>query len=108
MRAAVFGNVGTMVSFAVGHGDAEELAGEFDPYGVPTLTGLSRGEVCVRAVTAGETEQPFLGQTFADVGWSYDSRKKVIEQSRRRWGTRREVVEEKIERWGLPNHREGR
>jgi hypothetical protein len=100
VRAAVFGNVGTMVSFAVGHSDAEELAGEFDPYGINTLTGLRRGQVCVRSISAGETGQPFLGATFADVGWSYGSREKVIEQSRRRWGRRREVVESKIARWG--------
>jgi hypothetical protein len=36
VRAAVFGNVGTMVKFAVGHSDAEELAGEFDPYRTET------------------------------------------------------------------------
>ena len=100
VRAAVFGNVGTLVSFAVGHTDAEELAGEFDPYGVEVLTGLYRGEVCVRTISGGETGQPFLASTFAEVGWSYGSRKKVIEQSRRRWGRRREIVEAKIARWG--------
>ncbi len=98
VRAAVFGNVGTMVSFAVGHTDAEELAGEFDPYGIETLTGLGKGEVCVRTVADGGI-QPFLGATFAEVGWSYGTRATVIEQSRRRWGRRREVVEAKIARW---------
>jgi len=100
VRAAVFGNVGTMISFGIGHTDAEELAGEFKPYGVETLTGLGRGEVCVRTVAGGATGQPFLAQTFAEVGWSYGSRDKVIGQSRRRWGRRREVVEGKIARWG--------
>jgi len=88
-----------MVSFAVGHSDAAELAGEFDPYGSNTLTGLRRGEVCVRSISAGKTSEPFLGQTFSEVGWSYGSRAKVLEQSRRRWGRRREIVEAKIERW---------
>jgi hypothetical protein len=99
VRAAVFGNVGTMITFAVGHKDAEELAGEFDPYGVNTLTGLTRGQVCVRTISAGETGQPFLGKTFGEVGWNYGSRKKVFEQSRRRWGRRRQIVEAKIARW---------
>jgi hypothetical protein len=97
VRAAVFGNVGTMVSFAVGHSDAEELAGEFDPYGVETLTGLRKGEVCVR--TMADDGQPFLGSTFAKVGWICGGRRKVIEQSRRRWGKRREAVETKIGKW---------
>ena len=32
VRAAVFGNVGTLVSFQLGYDDAEALAGEFAPY----------------------------------------------------------------------------
>jgi hypothetical protein len=99
VRAAVFGNVGTLVSFTVGHSDAEELAGEFDPYRTETLTGLHRGQVCVRSSAGGETGYPFLGETFAEVGWTYGSRQKVLEQSRRRWGRRRQVVEAKITRW---------
>ena len=100
VRAAVFGNVGTLVSFAVGHTDAEELSGEFDPYGNEILTGLYRGEVCVRTISGGETGQPFIGMTFRDVGWNYGSRENVREQSRRRYGRRREIVEAKIARWG--------
>jgi hypothetical protein len=99
VRAAVFGNVGTMVSFAVGHTDAEELAGEFAPYTAETLIDLGRGEVCVRTVVGGDTGQPFLGATFAEVGWSYGGRAMVMAQSRRRWGRRREIVEAKIARW---------
>jgi hypothetical protein len=98
VRAAVFGNVGTMVSFAVGHSDAGELAGEFDPYGINTLTGLSRGQVCVRSTSGGETGEPFLGKTFSEVGWSYGGKEKVVARSRRLWGCRREVVEAKISR----------
>src|SRR3989442_1367522 len=74
VRAAVFGNVGTLVSFAVGHSDAEELAGEFDPYGIQTLTGLTRGQVCVRSSAGGETAYPFLGETIGEVGWRYGGR----------------------------------
>ena len=97
VQAAIFGNVGTMVSFAVGHNDAEELSGEFKPYGLETLTNLGVGEVCVRSAAGGG--QPFLGATFSEVGWGYGARETVIEQSRRRWGTRREIVEAKIARW---------
>jgi hypothetical protein len=98
IRAAVFGNVGSSVSFAIGHSDAE-LAGEFDPYGVEALISLRKGEICVRTVAGGETGYPFLAATFAEVGWNCGSRTKVVEQSRRRWGRRQEVVEEKIGRW---------
>ena len=104
IRAAVFGNVGTLVAFQVGYDDAEALAGEFTPYGPEVLTGFHRGEVAVRTVAGGTTSVPFLGSTIAEVGWSYASREKVIEQSRRRWGRRREEVEARLERW-LSNSR---
>jgi hypothetical protein len=58
--------------------------------------------------TRRKSGQPFLGQTFGEVGWSYGSREKVLEQSRRRWGRRREIVEAKIARWGHTAARERR
>lgn len=99
VRAAVFGNVGTLISFQLGFDDAEELAGEFSPYVANALTDLDRGAVCVRSIRGGMTGEPFFGKTISEVGWSYASRAKVIEQSRRRWARRREVVEEKLARW---------
>jgi hypothetical protein len=99
VRDAVFGNVGTLISFMVGHDDAEELAGEFAPYSPEKLTELSRGEVCARTVVDGATTAPFSGSTIAEVGWSHRSREKVITQSRQRWGRRREEVEAKLARW---------
>jgi len=99
VRAAVFGNVGTLISFQLGHDDAEELAGEFAPYVPNSLTGLNRGDVCVRSIMGGMTGEPFFGKTIREVGWSYASRAKVVEQSRRRWGRRREEVEAAIARW---------
>jgi type IV secretory pathway TraG/TraD family ATPase VirD4 len=99
IRAAVFGNVGTLVAFQVGAGDADELAGEFSPYVPEVLTGFYRGEVAVRTVMGGMTGVPFLGRTIAEVGWSYGGRETVMEQSRRRWGRRREVVEARLQRW---------
>ena len=99
VRAAVFGNVGTLIAFQVGHDDAEELAGEFAPYVPNSLTGLYRGEVCVRTVMGGMTGEPFFGKTIREVGWGYASREKVIGQSRRRYACRREEVEAAIGRW---------
>ncbi|MBV9824734.1 MAG: hypothetical protein JO001_03495 [Alphaproteobacteria bacterium] len=99
VRDAVFGNVGTLISFQLGHDDADELAGEFAPYSPASLTDLYRGEVCVRTVRSGATLAPFLGRTIGEVGWRYNNRAKVIEQSRRRWMRRRTEVERKLARW---------
>jgi energy-coupling factor transporter ATP-binding protein EcfA2 len=99
VRAAVFGNVGTLIAFQLGHEDADALAGEFAPYGVEVLTGLYRGEVCVRTVAGAVTAEPFMGKTIPEVGWSYAGRSNVIEQSRRRYGRPRQEIENKLERW---------
>ena len=99
LRAAVFGNCGTLIAFGVGHTDADELAPEFSPYGVDTLTTLGRGEICVRSVRAGQMGEPFLAKTTPEIGRRYGGRAKVVEQSRRRYGRRREVVEAKLARW---------
>jgi len=100
VRDAVFGNVGTLIAFQVGFADADDLAGEFAPYGAETLTDLYRGEVCVRTIAGGMTSPPFFGSTVAEMGWSSRNRAKVIEQSRQRWGRRRDKVEAKLARWG--------
>jgi hypothetical protein len=98
LRASVFGNVGTMISFGVGHLDAEELARELAPYTSETIVGLGRGEICVRLVRDGQMAEPFLASTI-DVARPHGGREKVLAQSRRRWGQRREIVEAKIARW---------
>jgi type IV secretory pathway TraG/TraD family ATPase VirD4 len=103
VRDAVFGNVGTLIAFQVGFADADDLAGEFAPYGADSLTDLYRGEVCVRTIEGGMTSAPFFGSTIAEMGWSGRNRAKVIEQSRQRWGRRREEVEARLTRWGAKN-----
>lgn len=101
VRAAVFGNAGTLIAFQLGHDDAAELEGEFAPYSVEALTSLGRGEICVRTVKGGMTAQPFLGKTIRDIGWCYGDRDKVVRQSNRRWAMRREVIEDKLARWSM-------
>ena len=100
VRAAIIGNIGTLISFQLGHDDAEELTPVFAPYGFDTLTRLSRGEVAVRITRSGEVQEPFTGYTFTDTGRRYDGRRSAIrEQSRRRYGCRRDLVEQRLERW---------
>ena len=103
VRAALIGNVGTLLAFELGHEDADELAPVFNPYGVETLTRLRCGEVAVQVTRNGEAQEPFLGYTLPDAGRRYDGRRQaVLAQSRRRYGRPREVVEERISRWMRP------
>lgn len=99
LQAAVFGNVGTLVSFRVGHADADVLSAELAPFAAETLRDLRRGEVCVRLTADGEPAQPVLGRTVPGDGCRYGRREVLIEQSRRRYGRAREVVETRIKRW---------
>ena len=100
VRAAIIGNVGTLIVFQLGHEDAAELEPVFAPHGVDTLTGLNRGQVAVRLTTNGEAQDPFIGETFPELGRRYEGRRAaVLDQSGRRYGCRREIVEEKFDRW---------
>lgn len=100
VRAAIIGNVGTLIAFQVGHDDAGELAPVFDHQNIDTLTGLSRGQIAVRLTRSGEAQAPFVGNTFAELGRRYkDHRAIVSERSRRLYGRRREIIEEKLARW---------
>lgn len=99
-RDAVFGNVGTMVSFRVGHSDASILAREFgSSYTTSHFTDLSNHEIRVRLMQDGDQREPFLGRTMAPGSHSYGRRDMVVRRSRERYGTPREVVEDKIRRW---------
>jgi hypothetical protein len=65
---AVFGNVGTMMSFRVGAADATFLARELAPTFVFTdLTSLPRYNLYLRLLIDGETSQPFSAVTLSSL-----------------------------------------
>ena len=100
VRAAIFGNIGTIVSFGLGHADAAELAIELTPTFSPSdLLALGTGEIAVRLSDGGRPGRPFSGETIQAWARFYGNRARLIEQSRRRYGRRREVVERKLTTW---------
>jgi hypothetical protein len=100
IRDAVFGNVGTMISFRVGESDAEVLSRAFDQvYPARRFTELSNYEAIVKGLEHGEQREPFFTKTFAPIGRRYGRRKTIIEQSRIKYANRRVDVEDKIARW---------
>ena len=65
IRDAVFGNVGSMLSFRVGGADAAYLAREFAPrFDTTDLTSLPRFSAYVRLMIDGATSQPFSATTI--------------------------------------------
>ncbi len=100
IRQAVFGNVGSMVSFRVGPSDAEilsrEFGGDFDP---SLFSNLSNGEICRKLLDGGHNRAPFLARTHPPLGKWYGKGDTLIRLSRERYATPRAVVEDKLARW---------
>ena len=97
---AVFGNVGTIVSFRVGAADAEILAKEFAPtFLEEDIVNLSKFNILLKLMIDGVASQPFSSGTLPPIGSPTGSAEKVIRISRERYAKRRHVIEEKIMRW---------
>lgn len=97
---AVFGNVGTIVSFRVGAGDAELLAKEFAPtFMEEDIVNLAKFRILLKLMIDGVASQPFSSGTLSPIGSPTGSAEKVIRVSRERYAKPRHVIEEKIMRW---------
>ncbi len=101
VRDAVFGNIGTLVSFRVGAEDAEFLEREFIPdFIAQDLVNLGKYNVYVKLMIDGIAGRPFSAETLPPFPVNKDSNpEKIIKVSRERYGTPRTIVEEKISKW---------
>lgn len=100
VRAAVFGNVGTIICFRVGAADAEFLAKEFFPTFTETdLVNLTKYDVYLKLMIDGVASEPFSATGMPPVSTPDNLEDTVIRVSRERYAKQREVVEEKIARW---------
>ncbi|MBU0707591.1 type IV secretion system DNA-binding domain-containing protein [Patescibacteria group bacterium] len=102
VRAAVFGNVGTLVSFRIGAADAEFLEKEFEPvFTMNDLVNLTKYEVYLKLMIDGMASEPFSAKGLPPLlgDKPEDNRGKVINISRERYANQRSVVEDKIMRW---------
>jgi len=101
VRDAVFGNVGTLISFRVGAEDAEFLEREFIPdFIAEDLVNLAKYNIYLKLMIDGIAGRPFSAETLSPFLESEKSNKeKIIRASRQRYGTPRKIVEEKISRW---------
>jgi hypothetical protein len=98
IRSAVFGNVGTIVSFRVGADDADRLAHECRDIAASRFSYLKQGQVIVKAM--GDRGQPytFVGRTVLPAPGVGTSRR-VLNKNQRAHTTPRHVVEDRVERW---------
>jgi CxxC-x17-CxxC domain-containing protein len=102
VRDAIFGNVGTLISFRVGAADAEFLEREFTPeFSANDLVNLPNYNIYLKLMIDGITSRPFSAITLppVTVDKTKSNREKIIQVSRERYSKKREEVEEKIARW---------
>ncbi len=97
---AVFGNVGSILTFRVGAADAEALAKEYAPtFTEEHIVNLPKYQIFLKLMINGVASQPFSAVGMPPLGSSTGSANKVIRVSRERYGKSRDIIEEKITRW---------
>lgn len=102
VKPAVFGNVGTMISFRVGASDAEALAKEFMPvFNEEDLVNLPKYEMYLKLMIDGVASSPFSAKGLPPLTEEEKTgqEEKAIKLSREKYATPREIVEEKIMSW---------
>ena len=106
VRAAVFGNVGTMIAFRVGAYDAEVLEKEFAPqFTAEDLVNLGKYQMYLKLMIDEVSSSPFSATGLAPFPEPVISYKtEIIEHSREQFTVRKPQVEETIQKW----HDEGK
>ncbi len=100
VKAAVFGNVGTMLIFRVGATDAAELELEFAPQFTPAdIVNLKKYTFCIRLMVDGVATEPFSAIGLPPVSGTTDNHEKAIRISRERYARPQNLVEDRIIRW---------
>ena len=101
VRDAVFGNVGTLISFRIGAEDADFLEKEFSPEIFATdLVNLEKYHIYLKLMIDGLSSNPFSAKTLIPFPKLRNSnREKIIKVSRDRYGTQKSIIEEKMYRW---------
>lgn len=101
VRAAVFGNVGTMITFRVGAYDAEVLEKEFAPqFTAEDLVNLGMFQMYIKLMIDGVGSSPFSASSlppFSEPIISYKT--EIVSNSRKNFSKLRAEVEEIIKKW---------
>lgn len=104
VRAAVFGNVGTMIVFRVGAYDAEILEKEFAPqFTAEDIVNLGFAQIYLKLMIDGISSPPFSATTLPPIPQPEQSSMQLaIEMSRKQFAHARAEVEKAIADWHEP------
>ena len=87
VQDAIFGNVGTLISFVVGARDAEILTKEFaEIYSENDLVSLGKYEIVLKLSIEDMTTAPFPAKTLPLPNLKNDNKEKIIQQSKEKFG----------------------
>lgn len=104
VKNAVFGNVGTMISFRVGVSDANFLQHEFSPtFSEADLVNVERFHVFIKTVVNNEPQTPFSMDLTRDLTHEMkyaneELSKSIVQLSRLKYGRDKEEIEVEITR----------
>lgn len=102
IQHAIFGNVGTLVSFIVGAKDAEVMSKQFQGvYTESDLVGLGKHEIVLKLCIDNMTSNPFPARTLPPPAIRNDNAEEIIKYSKERYG--RKVKEESTRATPLPS-----
>ncbi len=101
VKSAVFGNVGTIISFRIGAEDAKFLEQEFYPeFFASDMVNLTKYNIYVKLMIDGIAGRPFSAETLIPISpLEESSRDKIIKVSREKYSASRQSVEEEISQW---------
>lgn len=101
VKDAVFGNIGTIITFRVGAEDGEFLEKEFYPeILIEDLINLGKYHTYLKLMVDGIASPPFSAQTLPPIQRPENPEKeKIIRVSRERYSVARAIIEEKIAKW---------
>jgi len=104
IKSTTFGNVGTIISFAVGGDDATYLSKEFAPvFDADDLINLNTREIYIKMTIDGKLTPPFSGYTLDTPKSTIDYSKEIIDASRLKYAQNRTRVENEIAQWTESN-----
>ena len=100
VRDAVFGNVGTIISFRVGATDAEYLVKEYTPvFDEVDLVNLEKYHIYIKLLIDGLAVPAFSAITLAPPETSSEYLKEMIQHTHDSYASARNDVESSIEQW---------
>jgi len=109
IRQAVFGNVGSIVSFRVGADDAEFLVKQFEPvFDTNDLINIDNFNAYIKLMINNETSKPFNLLTYPPEKEKPAVAQAIKELARLKYGRDKAMIEQEIAgRWQMPYSVEG-